>query len=520
MPGLYDELWGKRLLVINDRTYFIPRPQHGFRLGYMVYLKEVDKAFPDRGFENGKEEKVFRVLKLWSKLPCGRKWLLICEEYEKIEVNLLEVESAKWSNPDSETEILVLEWSDVDSETEIPIDQNLDFEIAGQPSSVRRLLTSQPTCYLFDSISHGSETNANYLFHLPEDQKKIPWILTDGALTDERWNKKNHSWFMVLAASPAKITASRQWQQDRNVGSCYMTNWGLANRKPPTSRQVTILFTTFNSLGSIARTCLESISVRNDDAHNATLNTFLGESSVYQHTSHKMAIIDPTHNRQSYKARIVSRWIAHQVFKKAQMESQLRLLHTVAGWTFEAYAHDWFGAGGTFEADQLLLKDNAPHLKFQIYRSESQNYFMDANNLATLVPVEDMIGKYFLPYAVNFESVDGLGFGGLDTLILFQTTIAKSHNIKLHGVQTLCESLPATIKNINLVFVIPRDRLSEYSHTQSVPEARDYRLVFTDEVIQSKVIRRPSVVQDEGGSRDESDSRDYDGEDSATDGIQ
>jgi len=95
--------------------------------------------------------------------------------------------------------------------------------MAGQPTAFRN---NDSDCYLFDSISHGSETDANFLFHLPKDRKKALWLLTDGALTDERWNKKNHNWFVVLAASPAKMQASKQWKKDRNAGVRYMTNWG------------------------------------------------------------------------------------------------------------------------------------------------------------------------------------------------------------------------------------------------------------------------------------------------------
>ena len=99
---------------------------------------------------------------------------------------------------------------------------------------MRRILAGQPTvyrsndscCYLFDSDANGSETDANSLFHLPGDRKRALWILTDEALADAGWYRKDHGWFVVLAASPAKIKASRQWEKDRNVGSRYMGNWG------------------------------------------------------------------------------------------------------------------------------------------------------------------------------------------------------------------------------------------------------------------------------------------------------
>ncbi|KAG0126292.1 hypothetical protein HOY82DRAFT_581112 [Tuber indicum] len=488
MQALYDELWGKQLHVIKDCTFSIPRPGHSFRPGYKADLSEIgDKAFPDPEFAKGKQKKTFKVLKVRSELPCGRKRLLVHHEYESIEHNLLEVKSAKWRRNV----------------------QTSRLRYRGQPGSgksfflsyllVGRLLAGQPTvfrnndsrCYLFDSDSNGRETDANYLFHLPQDRKRTFWILTDGALTDESWNKKGHGWFVVLVASPAKIKASHQWAKDRNVALRYMSNWKwegivatftLAMGKRPTPRQIAILFTA--------------------------------------HALHRMAIMHPTHDRWSYNTRITTRWFAYKVFEQAEANSQLRCfkvynqlarqssLRTAAGRIFEAYAHDWFQKGGYFEAHELRIKDNkAPPLKFETYGSESLNYFTNGNNLAAQVRVkggqgieQDVVGKYFLPYNANFESVDGLVFNALDTLILFQITIAKSHDIKLGGVKKLYESLPATIKNIHIVFVIPEDRKSEYSRAQSAPEAGDvkpkpkdltitqFRRVLMEEIMQTMAV--------------------------------
>ena len=224
---------------------------------------------------------------------------------------------------------------------------------------------------------------------------------------------------------------------------------------------------------------MESISVGNDSAYIRSLEIYLGEidreidtfiargefqtveSSVHQHASHRMAIMVPSRNRLSYNVRITTRWIAHKVFEKAQAMSQMRCfelynqlsrqnpLRTAAGWIFEAYAHDWFRKGGSFVAHQLPIKDNkTPPLEFETYRSGSLSHFTDAKNLATPFRVkggrgieEDAAGKYFLPYNANFESVDGLVFSALDTLILLQITFAKSHDIKPGGVKRLCGPL-------------------------------------------------------------------------------
>ncbi|RPA98229.1 hypothetical protein L873DRAFT_1828618 [Choiromyces venosus 120613-1] len=481
MQDLYDELWGKQLSVIEPRTFSIPQPQHGLSPGCMVTLKEIKaEAFRDPEFAKGKEEQVFKVLEVRSELPCGIDQLLVHQEFEAMERELVEIELEKWTN--------------VNPKTKMPaVGFNLDYQIAGQPGSgksfflsyllVFRILEGQPTvfrrddscCYLFDSDSHGSETKANSVFHLPKNQKKALWILMDQKLKHPGWNEKGHSWFVVQVASPKK--------KDRNVGSHYMSNWGwgeivaafsLAKLKPPTARQMAMLFTTFTCLGPIPRTCLESISMRNGNAYNRDLKTYLGhidrkidtfilqggylmvEGTIHQEALHRIAIMDPRDDR------------------------------LVADWFFEGYSYDWFGKGRSFEADKLPVKNNT-HLTFMTNRSKSSNYFTNANDLVKQVRVkggqgieQDPIGKYFLPYNTNFESVDGLVFSALDTLILLQITIANSHPIKIRGMKNLYESLPATIKNINIVFVILVHRISEYSSAQSVPEARDVKPGATD----------------------------------------
>ena len=52
--------------------------------------------------------------------------------------------------------------------------------------------------------------------------------MTDEALVDAGWTELSHSWFVVLAASPLKVKASRQWEKDRNVGVRFMRNWTWA----------------------------------------------------------------------------------------------------------------------------------------------------------------------------------------------------------------------------------------------------------------------------------------------------
>ncbi|RPB00675.1 hypothetical protein L873DRAFT_1788852 [Choiromyces venosus 120613-1] len=171
-----------------------------------------------------------------------------------------------------------------------------------------------------------------------------------------------------------------------------------------------MLFKTFTCLGPIARTCLESISMRTVITYNRDLKTYLDgidhkidtfiqqrgflmvENSVHEHSSHTISIMDPSDDRLSCEAQITTRWIAHRVFQKAQMKSWLNCfelykqlthqdpLQSIAGWFFKGYAHDWFGKGRSFEADKLLVKKNNPHLTFTTNRSESHNYFTNASD--------------------------------------------------------------------------------------------------------------------------------------------
>ncbi|PWW76595.1 hypothetical protein C7212DRAFT_343976 [Tuber magnatum] len=386
LPSQTKLLPSPQLLVIEDRIFSIPYVGHGFRPEYKVDLTEIgDGAFSDPEFTKGMEEKVFK--------------------YEMVERDLLEVELAKWS--------------DVDSETGDPAeDLNLDYRSGGQPGS---------GAYNSNSI----KTDANYRFDLPEYQKKRLWILTDEALTDAGWNMKGHSWFVVLAASLTKVKASRQWEKDRDVALRYTSNWGwdeivatftyrlllpskqdqspspLLHTKSQCSSQPS------TSLGPIARACLQTISVKNVSVYNKSykgyignldheINTFIAQggfltvdNSVHQESSHKIAIMEPSNDGLLYDGRIATGWIAHKIYEKTQMKSQLMCfelydqpshqsrLRSAAGWLLEAFARDWFRYGGSFEADKLPIENHKTlRLDFTTSWSESHNHFMDASNLA------------------------------------------------------------------------------------------------------------------------------------------
>lgn len=93
---------------------------------------------------------------------------------------------------------------------------------AGLPTAFR---ISDSRCYLFTDKYHGTKTDAETLFDIAENEKRHLWILTDEVIEDPGWFQRQHSWFLVLAASPGKVAKSRQWVKERKPGKRFMTNW-------------------------------------------------------------------------------------------------------------------------------------------------------------------------------------------------------------------------------------------------------------------------------------------------------
>jgi len=302
---------------------------------------------------------------------------------------------------------------------------------------------------------------------------------------------------------------------------------------PITPVEVARLYTTYTYLGPIARLCLNTISVKSQQEFDNDWEKYVGavdleieyyvaqggvqtlRNSVHKMCSHKIAIMEPNPSRLLYTARITTRWIAHRFLEVGLQFSQQKCfelykqlagqtkLRSAAGWFFEGYVHDLFRRGGEFTADELpILSNTTAPLVFRTEdkKSLSPNYFTSAANLAEQVKDagshginRDVVGRYFLPYAHNHASFDGLVFISTDTLILLQMTIAKSHAVKEKGLKDLCQCLPATITNIYIMFVVPAERIQDYARLQSVPKARaimgatklneirQFRLVVTDE---------------------------------------
>ncbi|CUS11669.1 unnamed protein product [Tuber aestivum] len=252
------------------------------------------------------------------------------------------------------------------------------------------------------------------------------------------------------------------------------------------------------------------------------------DDPVLDKASAKLSLLEPINDGRSYQLRIATRWNGFCIFQRSQQVSKLsfyclyrnlsrqRPLRTSAGWIFEGYAHDWFRHGGNFVATEMGPGEDpetVTDLRFTINKSKSMltNYFKDSTDLDNQVRASSgrgiepsVIGKYFLPCGRNFESVDGLMFSGSDTLIVFQITIAATHDIKKHGIRTLLQMLPAAIKNLHIVFVIPRERIRNYAKAQKVPKAaelrelresgagrliiRQFRLVFCEAAMRALVL--------------------------------
>ena len=306
----------------------------------------------------------------------------------------------------------------------------------------------------------------------------------------------------------------------------------------------------------MARTCLKTIDISNDKEYSKSTKIYLRgvdeeiegfiarggretiEHTIYHDSSHRIAIMQPTTSGLTYKARIITRWIALRVHEKALKRSQedcfalykhlsgQARLRSAAGSFFESYVHNWFGLGGAFTAIEIASANpNQPPFHFETMRSKSctLDRFTDAKDLCLQVKAigsglePAIINKYFIPVSRTYEAIDALVFSDLNTIVLLQITIAKQHSIKGHGIKTLLKELPKTITRVHVVFVVPENCESEYSRAQNIPDAaaitprgsclsiKQFRLVFHDKEIQKVVVQGPFEMQ-EDDDEDDADS--------------
>ncbi|CUS07218.1 unnamed protein product [Tuber aestivum] len=549
MEDLYTELWGRKVELVHDFGVRVPQPKENLAPGYAVSLSEaLGTGLPVLRFEQNFLHCNFQVLRVETLLPCGWNMILVRPEFRNLEHLCSQVWWEKWSACPGSTK-----WG---AKLDIAIVAQpgtgksyfLSYLLA------RRLAMGEPTvyreddqkCYLFDEYTAGKEVNAEYLFRLPASEKERLWILTDDSITNRGWERQGNTWFIVFIARPAQMVLSESWRSNRNARIRYMTNWTweevfaafhMGHGKPPSASEAERLYSIFAGFGPIARTCLQAISV-SSEAHflpdtkaylraiQDDINKFIQDGGCdemddlkLQAASAKLTIMQPLDEGYSGRLEIATKWIGFCIFERAREASQLnfyrlyqnlsrqRPLRTAAGWIFEGYCHDWFRKGGKFIAREIVGKEGTiVDFQFELLETEclSDHYFTDAQDLDRRVRASSgrgiqsaVLGKYFLPCGRNFESIDGLTFFRSDTLLLFQITIATTHEIKAHGIRVLLQSLPRTIKIIVLVFVIPSDRAKDYLKVQKVPSAselmeggggleiRQFSLIFYDSAMRA-----------------------------------
>ncbi|KAG0638815.1 hypothetical protein HOY80DRAFT_922315 [Tuber brumale] len=572
MHDLYNELWGQGLPIIQEFMVQVPLADYGIHPGYKIHMGSSSReSFVPPKFKSTRDIQLFQMVEVEADLPCGVRRLLVRQEYHKVQEMLIRTEAQRW------------EGVRMDNTTPAVI-ARLDYEISGQPGTgktfflsyllVCRLRACQPTvyrtsdqaCFLFDEDACGIQITVETLSQLPPAKKRELWVLTDQTLEDTQWHMPTSGWFVVLAASPQKMAASKSWEKERNPDLYFMRNWNwpeifaafcLNLEKLPTQDQINKLFTTFVCLGPVARTCLKCIMVTSDQEYNKSLEIYLSkmdreigrfvdqggretiEHTVHVNASHRFAIMHPSKTGLSYTARIITRWIAYRLYEKSLQRSQHDCfllfkhlcrepsLRSAAGWFFEGYVHDWFLRGGRFTADEIPIIDSpVPELQFIITKATDgiPRYFTTAGDLANQVKALSgrgisplVVHKYFLPFSRNYPSVDGLLFNDKKTIILFQITVAREHKIKSVGVAELLKSLPKMIKNVFFVFVVPENRVEDYSKGQQVPDSgsitlqgsnlhvRQFRLVFGEDCMQQVAIQGTASMQ-EGGESDDVES--------------
>ena len=305
------------------------------------------------------------------------------------------------------------------------------------------------------------------------------------------------------------------------------------------------LFTTFVCLGPVARTCLKAVSPYTDrQKYQTVFKAYLRkvDSNIRQvagrykfgslsgavecFDTHRIILMNPSEDNIGYEPEIITRWIACRVAKCAEIGakeqgynlflslSQQSPLRTSAGWLFESYTHDWLRKGGPFEADRLPYQASDNPFLFNIKPGTEVRYYANLAHLAEQLKnrrggkgVEPgMRGTYFQPWCRTQESFDSVMVTTVqrkETLVLFQITMAITHDIKVGGVREILQALPKTIKQVFIIFVIPADRVDNYKVPQKAPAdcdltngqykytIRQHRVVFPDDALRSIAVPKP-----------------------------
>ena len=241
--------------------------------------------------------------------------------------------------------------------------------------------------------------------------------------------------------------------------------------------------------------------------------------------THKIIRMEPCLGNGSYRPEIMTRWIAYRILNYAETGAKERgykvfqslcqqpILRSSAGCFFERYAHEWLGKGGIFQADRISQRDSREKLSFKIeYTSSEEPYLYTALSQVGIILKSpkgtkgiksEYFRRYFHPRSLTQESFDSFLVTSSNTLILFQITMAMTHDIKVDGVRAILQALPKTITEVFIVFIIPELRVDKYKVPQKVPTNKEltggnpkytikqFRLVFPDDEVSSIALSKP-----------------------------
>ncbi|KAJ3822259.1 hypothetical protein F5880DRAFT_704782 [Lentinula raphanica] len=213
----------------------------------------------------------------------------------------------------------------------------------------------------------------------------------------------------------------------------------------------------------------------------------LDETIVGDEMSHRLVMVQPllesrpngarAYKRDAMVSQVISPFIFHLLYARQQKEINSNLviyLKTAItqnyatsgdGFVFEGYGH-------AYVVDQLRrrsihvrsLENQTPQALGPYPLIENEKCFD-----GTVIPTTCEIG-YYRPEASNFEGIDSFAvlkqpYVPRNTIILFQFTLSKSHNIGIRYLQEWVKNASGSVEDWcwMLVFVVPKEIEPAYS---------------------------------------------------------
>ncbi|CUS11667.1 unnamed protein product [Tuber aestivum] len=181
-----------------------------------------------------------------------------------------------------------------------------------------------------------------FLFNLPLEKQQNLWILTSNEMTDPGWCQNCNLWFVVLAARPSQVLIICMEMLVYLIylltSSYYHT---LYKAKQASQSEKEKLYAVCAAFGPVARTCLQEISITNDQAYEWSLRSYFhvvnegvgafissGEYSdlddpVMDKALAKLSILEPINNREFSQLLIATRLISFCIFQSAKQAAKL-----------------------------------------------------------------------------------------------------------------------------------------------------------------------------------------------------